>query len=233
MLLPMGPMGGGLPDDPVPEVVKDSHSRWWRCYMWMLLTLCVMRLFALDVIGALVTGIMAYLVHFITRDNCERMTQCIVLMYGFMCMLNLLLETVVLFQQVSGRREQHMSAKQIDSKSTTYTITEDKHAFFDQTMGPLYNMQSACMVLSPLCQLIGASLCYYTYHAYPRSVFEEPDDGFGRQGLGGRGGGGNGGNYGAGGYGNYGGGGGGGGGFGGGGGGPRPFQGGGQRLGGS
>merc|ERR1719230_918806 len=122
---------------------------------------------------------MCYLVHFITKDSCERMSQCIVLMYGFMCVLNLILEVVVLIPLLQGRREQHMSQKQIDSKSTTYTITEDKHPFIDQSMGPVYNLQSICMVLSPLCQLIGALVCYATYNAYPRSIFDEPEDGYG------------------------------------------------------
>jgi len=210
MVLPLGAGGGGggaggigmMADDEVPDTVKSSHSIWWRVYMLLLLSLCVARFCALDILGAMVTGIMSFLIHHLVKDNCEKMTQCIILLFGFMCQMNFILEAVVLAPMLGGRSEQSMSDRHFANGKTSYTVTIQKHPFFDSTQHAFYNLQSFVMVASPFLNLIGVLLAYWSYNAYPRSVFEEPEDhGFANPGFAGGGfaGGANGGGYGGGG----------------------------------
>lgn len=173
--------------------------------MFILGAVCVGRFVATDIWGGLLTGIMAVTVWYMVTDDCAKMSQVCVLLFGFMCMTNSVLEFVTLTSCLGGRRtsrtESRPMAAEGGASSTTYTVTIETHPFFDDKAGWSYNQQSAMMIVCPIAALLGAALSYYCYHAFPASLFAEGEDGgggnrgvqnFGGGRLGGGGGGGGG-----------------------------------------
>jgi uncharacterized membrane protein YgcG len=178
-----------VPESEVPECVKVTHSKIWWLYMVCLMGVFVGRILALDILGALVTAIMALLVYYMLKDDCDRLSQCFLLLFGFMCLVNFFLEIIILIPALNGRSQHSTSEKRISGGKTQYTITEEKHAFFDGSMGPLYNLQSAMMIASAVSNLVGSLLSYWTYNAFQTSLFEDQDDvGWQNQNQGGYGG---------------------------------------------
>merc|ERR1719272_1876039 len=69
------------------------------------------------------------------------------------------------------------------TSSVTYTTTIEVSAFFDESLGWHYNLQSAMMIVSFVVMVIACMLSSSTYKAYPESLFQ--DDGGEGQALGG------------------------------------------------
>mmetsp|Transcript_69985 Transcript_69985/g.121108 ORF Transcript_69985/g.121108 Transcript_69985/m.121108 type:complete len:279 (+) Transcript_69985:56-892(+) len=242
----MGGMGGLGMDQATPAALKERWAPWWWVLLVVNLLVCVMRMVAADIFGGLITLIMAYFCWFMLRNDCANMSQHCLFLFGFLCVMNGMMELITLFMVVGGRTERkttpvnpgagasgsipgHNGAYASPSDSMKYMITIEKHPLFDPTAGFHYNLQSAAMIASPIAGLLGALLCWLSYQTYTTSLFSDPDENQG--GFGGGAGGGYGGGYGAGGYGGNRGGFGGGGNYGGSGGG-RAFTGSGNRLGG-
>merc|ERR1719272_2415201 len=118
------------------------------------------------------------------------MSQYCISLFGFMCLLNAVLEFVTLASMVSGRTtSSSQSQPAANATSTSYTVTVEKHPFFDPSQGWFYNQQSAMMIASPVCGLLGALLAYFCYNAFPTSMFgDDGSAGADGQGFGGGGG---------------------------------------------
>lgn len=261
MVIPLGGMGGGggagMMEQPTPEAVKDRWAKWWYALFFLNIVVGVLRMVAADVFGGLISVLLAYFCYFMFRNDCANMSQQCLFLFGFLCTMNGVLELITLLTFVGGRSQQSTTPVTGGSApgapgihgghggalaggtTTSYMVTIEKRAFFQSGAGFQYNLQSAMMIASPVSALLGAFLCYSSYHTYTTSMFEDVE-GQGDLGAGGYGGGyganGGGGGYGGGGGGNFGGGRPGGGGYNGGGGqqgGGRPFTGGGGRVGGN
>jgi len=123
---------------------------------------------------------LAIAAYYMVSNDCAKMSQSCVLFFGFMCMMNTVLEFVTLASCLPGRQTSRtQTAPQATSASTSYTITIEKHPFFDNQAGWFYNQQSAMMIVCPVVAFLGALLAYFTYNAFPNSLFQEGDDGFG------------------------------------------------------
>merc|ERR1719329_502243 len=106
------------------------------------------------------------------------MSQYCILLFGFMCLMNAVLEFVTLASCLSGRQTSRtVSEPTVGGTSTSYTVTIDKHPFFDKTAGWFYNQQSSMMIACPVAGFLGAALAYFCYNAFPSSIFA--DDGSG------------------------------------------------------
>lgn len=192
MVIPLGGMGGqgGIGDSPMlptPAVVKERWAKWWWALFTLFIAVCVGRLFALDVWGALLTGLNAFICWYIVSKDCANMSQYCLLLFGFMCVLNGVLEGITLAGNVGGRTEKNTSPRtQQNATATTYTVTIEKHPFFDPTGTLQYNTQSAMMIASPVVSLLGALLCWFTYGSYTTSLFSDQGEagtgGFGSYG---------------------------------------------------
>lgn len=176
-----------------PQVVKESHAIWWKALIVLFIIVAIGEMVALDIFGGFNTGIMAFLAWYLVKNNCQRMTQCCVLYFGIMCGINAIFDLFPLLGSLAGRVIEHETALPVSGQQTIYTITTEKHPFFDQSQGWLYNLQSAMMIASPIPMALGAILASMTYGEYPTPLFapEEGNEGqaFNR-GQGGFGGGG-------------------------------------------
>merc|ERR1719235_583291 len=111
-----------------PDIVKDKHSRFWWGFMILLVGVCVGRLVSLDILGALLSGIMAFIVYYMLKDNCLKMSQYCLMVFGFMCLMNSILEFIALLGLLGGRSSQTTAATAADpgAGKTTYTVTVEK-----------------------------------------------------------------------------------------------------------
>mmetsp|Transcript_37627 Transcript_37627/g.103352 ORF Transcript_37627/g.103352 Transcript_37627/m.103352 type:complete len:228 (-) Transcript_37627:35-718(-) len=193
MVIPLGPANvDGLlqAEVEVPSVIKEKHVIFW--YILMLLWICTVvgQFIALDLLGACTSGIMAYIVWCMIRDDCAMMTQSCLMAFGFMTGLCTFFELLALMTLMGGRTLERIGHFQSTSpSSSSFTVTLEKHPFFDSSQGLVYNMQSAMLIASPVCNFIAAVLSYFAYNAYPTFLFQ--DDGEIRPmgpGLGGYGG---------------------------------------------
>mmetsp|Transcript_103490 Transcript_103490/g.179698 ORF Transcript_103490/g.179698 Transcript_103490/m.179698 type:complete len:260 (+) Transcript_103490:59-838(+) len=188
MVIPLGAVGpgpgmGGLEQTPTPAEVKDRWAKWFYAVLFLNIAICIGRMIAADIFGALITLIQAYFCWFIVRNDCANMSQHCLFLFGFLCIMNGVLELVTLCTFLNGRTSQKATpvpaaAPGSGAGSTmNYMLTIERHPFFDASAGFKYNWQSAMMIASPLGALIGALVCYATYNTYQTSLFEEPEDG--------------------------------------------------------
>mmetsp|Transcript_56325 Transcript_56325/g.89448 ORF Transcript_56325/g.89448 Transcript_56325/m.89448 type:complete len:236 (+) Transcript_56325:74-781(+) len=183
MVVPLG--NGGLVEEvPPPDSVKSRFSKWWWCLTILYIAVCVGRIIAKDIFGALLTGIMGGITYYMVTNDCAKMSQYCILLFGFMCCMNSLLEFVTLAGALSGREMRRTSSQPATSmngggSATTYTITIEKHPFFDNSAGWSYNQQSAMMIICPAAAALGALLAYASYNAFPSSLFSDEGGGGG------------------------------------------------------
>lgn len=196
MVVPLGGGPGmGMPQDAgAPSCVKDRFSKWWWVLMGVYIVVCVGRILATDIIGALLSGMMAVIAWYMVKEDCSKMSQYCVFLFGMMCVMNTVLEFVTLAGALQGRQTQRTESKPLpaatgsSSSSTSYTITIEKHPFFDKEGSLVYNQQSLMMILCPLAAFLGFLLSYFSYNAFPNSMFSEEGGGDGaaeNQSLGG------------------------------------------------
>jgi len=181
MVIPLGPVGGGLQqDEECPQSVKEGYRCWWWLLLGLFAIVSIGRAVAADVPGALISVIMAVCAWYMVSNNCQKMSQYCILMFGFLCLMNAILEVVQLLGFLGGRQTSYeKSTPQIAGKKTSYTITVEKHPFFDEQAGFLYNHQSAMMIVAPTAAFVGFCIAYMTYNAFPTSMFaEEGGEGF-------------------------------------------------------
>lgn len=201
MLLPMGPVGIEEVQPP-PQSVKDTYAIWWWLYLVLCIATVVGEILSQDVFGVLMMLLISGIVWYMVKDDCRQMTQYCVFMFGFMCSIQCIFDTVMLVVSVGGRRTRHVEEKRISENKVSYTTVIDTHPFFDDSQGFVYNAQSWMMIVSAVMMFLGAILAYSTYNAFPASLFDEepqerdlfadrPRGGGGGYGGGGPGGGGN------------------------------------------
>jgi hypothetical protein len=167
----------------VPREIKDSHVYFWWALMFLWCLMAVGRCVALDLLGALVAVLMAYFVHFMVANNCEKMSQYCLFLFGFMCCMNTVLESINLASALNGRVQESAFATDQGTTSnnvykTTYTITVEKHPFFSPKMGLVYNAQSVMMIASVFCNLLSGLLSRYSYNTYTTFLFADQDETF-------------------------------------------------------
>merc|ERR1719160_1349645 len=92
----------GLINGPVPEDMKNSQAKFWWSLMIAFAVVCGGRLLFLDIFGALIAGMMAFLVHYMVKDEFENMPRLLV-MFGMLCAFNAFFETLPLMQAMGGR----------------------------------------------------------------------------------------------------------------------------------
>jgi len=204
-------LGGMLmhQDVATPTVVKEVHSRRWWMYLVLLVVLSGFDIVGADIFGAIFDGCIALIVWYMVRNECAQMSQYCLLLFGMMCLIQTVFGLVALISSLGGRRSEHTSAFPISQNKVSYTTVVETHPFFDHTLGPKYNIQSAVKIATPVVMLVGTTLAYLTYSCFPSSMFYDEGDNMGgppAEPLGGRfGGGGFGGNGNLGNAGNYGG----------------------------
>mmetsp|Transcript_15276 Transcript_15276/g.41850 ORF Transcript_15276/g.41850 Transcript_15276/m.41850 type:complete len:243 (+) Transcript_15276:80-808(+) len=209
MVIPIGGAGGGgfdLPPESMeaPRSVKEHYVIYWWAAMTIFMLTCVCRLAAMDVGGGFTTGIMAFITYYLIKNDCQQMSQCCVLYFTVMCAMNCVLELIPLLTSLGGRTLAKRGNLPSEKGTTVYTITMEKHPFFDQSMGNYYNFQSCVMIVVPVVMLLGVALGYFTYGQYATSLFNQDDSPSSVGGVGPGSGGGHGYGGGYGGYGGYG-----------------------------
>lgn len=174
MVIPLGGVGlNGQQDVEPPAVVKTSHVKFWWGLVSLLAAVTLARFIVADILGGFLILIMAVIAGFNAKDNCKNMTQCCLLSFGFLCAVQLVFELIPLLSSVGGRTQRRQVMTPVNQNQVTYTITFERHNFFDGSMPWKYNMESSIMIACPVVMLLGAVLCYYSYNAYPNSLFSD------------------------------------------------------------
>lgn len=126
------------------------------------------------------SGLCAFICYYMVKDDCINMSQYCVLLFGFMSVLNCILEVINLAGNLGGRSERTENggpdpSQLATGQATTYTVTikTTVHPFFDPTGGFVYNAQSATMIACPVMSLLGALLSKLTYGSYTTSLFSD------------------------------------------------------------
>jgi len=193
MVIPLGGgLGGGMgavmPEDAgPPQVVKDYYSKFWWFLLSLLVCVCALEFAAMDIFDAVFTGILGVVVWYMVKKDCSQMSQYCLMMFGIMCAIQSIFELISLVSSLGGRKISHTSTEPLSQSSTSYTTVVETHPFFDESQGFRYNVQSAVKIVSPVTMLIACALCWFTYRAYPTSLFSagDEDDEAGRFGGGG------------------------------------------------
>lgn len=190
MVLPLSM--GAMPPGPPPKDVVDARPMWMLLF-GLLIVCCACRITGADFFGALLSGIMAGIVYYMTKDGFENMPR-MIMMFGILCAFNTFFEILPLISDLRGRTEQKVeevkgAGGEVDtSLQKQFTVTLETHPFFDASMGIAYNAQSFAIVLSPLTMIFGAVLSYYAFQAFsamaPNVEEGQGGGGFGMGGFG-------------------------------------------------
>jgi len=162
---------GQEPELEVPDVIKTWHCGFWWAYLSFLIAVTILSFVAAAFSSAIILIIISLLTFCMIKDNCVRMHQCCLLMFGILITFEMIWELIPLFTSLGGRQSAHTTRVQTGS-SVVITTRVEKHPFFDPTQSWRYNMQSAMLIASPSVMAMGALLAWYTYQAFPRSIYE-------------------------------------------------------------
>lgn len=184
MVVPVGHLDMPPGSMEAPQVVKEYHAIWWYVLVILFTSLCIARFVAMDIFGAFNTGLMALLAWYLVTDNCAKMSQCCVLYFGIICFTNGIFDLLPLLASLGGRTTETTEyGDSPEAGTSTFTVTIEKHPFFDSSKGDFYNYQSCVMIASPLVMFVGAAMASKTYHAFQTSLFADSDDEAANQGL--------------------------------------------------
>mmetsp|Transcript_46356 Transcript_46356/g.83655 ORF Transcript_46356/g.83655 Transcript_46356/m.83655 type:complete len:224 (+) Transcript_46356:166-837(+) len=175
MVIPLGGVGGAQPNHPVPDVVKNKIVYAWYFIALLLIAAVVGEIMAKDPFAALFMGILAGVVIYMVKGSCQNMSMYCLLMMGVMSSFQAVFDLITVLMAVNGRRTQSTVAKNEGEGTTTYTTQVKTHPFFDKTAGLEYNVESAMMIASPCIMLLIVLAAYYSYQAFPNSMFEDGD----------------------------------------------------------
>eukprot|EP00427_Karlodinium_veneficum_P048550 CAMPEP_0169238698 /NCGR_PEP_ID=MMETSP1016-20121227/30489_1 /TAXON_ID=342587 /ORGANISM="Karlodinium micrum, Strain CCMP2283" /LENGTH=231 /DNA_ID=CAMNT_0009318527 /DNA_START=49 /DNA_END=741 /DNA_ORIENTATION=+ len=205
MVVPLGaPMGEDNPllDMPAPDNVKKRYGLWWWCLFALYVPLIVARFYAYDIWGGMVSLIMAIWAYSLVQNDMKNMTQACLFFLGIIAMFQVMMDSITLLTCIHGRTFEQQTVSPVTSKgssqSVEYKVTITNYPFFLNKAGFMYNFQSALLIVIPVMDLIAVLLSYFTYNAFPTSMFELDDDdtnfgagfgggGYGTQGPGARG----------------------------------------------
>lgn len=175
MVLPLGGPDVIVPDVDAPDVVKTYHAPFWWLLVVILLATTIAEIVAADLFDSLFTLMLTWITWFMVRGNCSNMTQQCLLMYGLICFLQAIFETITLCGSLGGRQEQTTNI-QTNGTTTEYTTTIVTHPFLDQTQGWLYFFQSVMMIVNPSVMMVAMFLSIISYSAFPTSLFAPNED---------------------------------------------------------
>jgi len=176
---PGGGMGAGglVVDLPVPEVVRQSHAKFWWAYFGLTIVSLVVELVSVDIFGLLFAGLMLFIIWYMVKNSCKNMSQYCLFVFGLMCLIEALFEVLTLTTMLGGRTASSTtSSSSTDSDGNQviyYTTTVEETPFFDWSQGLSYNAESFGFLLSPAVMAIGAILSYSSYNAYSGSLWAD------------------------------------------------------------
>lgn len=166
------PVGDPVLDlEPVPAVIREVHAPFWYLLLVLLLALVILQICAMSFFAAIYTSITAIVVWYMVKDSFKEMKQYCLLLFGLMCAIQAIFDTIILFTMIGGRREQKTEKEHHDENTVTYKTTVTTHPFFDESMGTVYNLQSLTRVISPILMLMAALLSYWSNSAYTTDLF--------------------------------------------------------------
>ncbi|CAE7402632.1 unnamed protein product [Symbiodinium sp. CCMP2592] len=131
---------------PPPQEVLDQL--WlWKLLMAGFTLVFILQVVALDVAGALLTGLLLGFGWIMLRDGMTEMAK-YALIYAVLCGLNFFFEVLPLISEISGRvtRRAELATPTIEvngTRVTTYTLATQTHPFFDPPLGLAYNAPSS------------------------------------------------------------------------------------------
>ncbi|CAE8719691.1 unnamed protein product [Polarella glacialis] len=175
MVVPLGPTAQ-IQDAPAPAVVKESHAKYWWGLDVLLVLLALLQVFAGDGFGMLFTLALAGVVHHMVRDRCENMSMYCLLVFGLMTCFQGLFGLLTLFSAVGGRTSSSTTMSSLGQGSMSYTTTVQTHPFFDRAAGTNYNLQSGLLIAAPAAMLLCSLMSWWSYKAYPESLFADFDE---------------------------------------------------------
>lgn len=143
---------------------------------WLLLAIAVLQVMAGDAFGMFFTAAMAGVVYYMVSDNCANMSMYCLLVFGLIAGFQSLFGILTLFSVLGGRSSTTTAVKSKDESTVTYETRIKVHPFFDSEQGTRYNMQSVVLLVLPIAMLLGTLLSYWSFKAYPHSLFSEFDE---------------------------------------------------------
>jgi len=182
MVIPLGGGGlgggGGMPEmdesrQQCPESVKDGFQVFWWMLSFVLMLATIGLVLARDLLGALVSGVITFWCYWMTKEKCQNMGQCHLLLFGVMCLVQGIFHLLPLGGAVGGRTTEEVTQGKETDSTVSWTTTEETHSFFDRDQGLTYNIQSAMMIASAVSMFLGAFLTYVTYKQYPNALFDD------------------------------------------------------------
>mmetsp|Transcript_89891 Transcript_89891/g.159939 ORF Transcript_89891/g.159939 Transcript_89891/m.159939 type:complete len:230 (-) Transcript_89891:82-771(-) len=176
MVVPLGGGGFQQQEAPAPAVVKESYSYWWWALFAGYIATAGVEIMGGDAFGMLFTLIMAGIIYYMVSNSCANMSMYCILVFGLISSFEALFSLLTLMSELGGRSSTSTVVSSKEGSSTTYTTTVTTHAFFDGSLGVKYNMQSVAYLIMPIIMALGATLSWYTYKAYPVSLFGDFDD---------------------------------------------------------
>jgi hypothetical protein len=174
MVLPLGPMGMGMGFGAfgvaAPPVIKDYYAKYWWFMAALLFGICFCEIIAMEIFDAIFSCILLAMVIVMAKNDCDQMSPHCLAMFGIICAVQAIFETIALLGSVHGRRISHTIRSPIDKSEMTMTTTIEMHPFFDPSETLVYNMQSAIKIAYPAAMVFGTILCYVSYKAFDSAV---------------------------------------------------------------
>lgn len=158
----------------IPQEVKDQKP-WWYALLGLLVLTLVVRIVALDLAGAMLSGLMLGFGIVIVRDDMAGVDKYNIV-FGLLCSLNFFFDVLPLLAMMGGRRKEEITpSKRTLEDDTgygreTFSVTVKTYPFFDRSQGLVYNAESLSMILSSLCMLMGAILSFRAHDIIMREA---------------------------------------------------------------
>lgn len=179
MLFPVADLG--MPYGPPPQGILEKKCHW--NLLLVLLSACfILRFIALDVPGALLSGLMMAFAVIMTRDGMQEVLR-YALVFAVLCFLNFFFDILPLMTELGGRVKSRTVPVTTrpnagGERETVYKMVVSSRPFFDAHQGLTYNVQSIAMILSPIAMALGCYLAVSAHLEAQRSLpelFEPPD----------------------------------------------------------
>lgn len=172
MLFPMFAAGSEI-----PESVKAQWP-FWYLLMSLLLVLAIMDCITVQIIAIILNILLIGLAFLIVRKDFEAAPTTSI-MYGVLCVLNLVFSLIPLIQDLGGR------TMVTDGPATSVVVngverveihkTFTTTPFFSGSQGFKYNLQSAYMILDPLVMLFGTIISFKVAYDIGQAAQNEED----------------------------------------------------------
>jgi len=173
MVIPLGSVAA--PDHTAPEVVKRKYVYVWYFIILLEIAAVVGYVLAKDPFPGLFHAIVCGVVIYMVKNNCEHMSMYCLLMMGTLGCIQAVFDVITLLMNVGGRKIATTSSKYEGDGTTTVTTSVKDRPFFDKSADFSYNAYSVMMIASPCIMLILVLAAYYTYQAFPTSMFDDGD----------------------------------------------------------